>query len=108
MVLGAWGRVGSVLTFLVALFFGLAMLGVVPLFGATTDVAAAWLIVGAQLLSVVPVVLVSIATLKHGKIDEVVSRALTYITVFGLFFFALVGGLRSEEHTSELQSRGHL
>ena len=93
MVLGDWGRVGSVLTFLVALFFGLAMLGVVPLFGATTDVAAAWLIVGAQLLSVVPVVLVSIATLKHGKIDEVVSRALTYITVFGLFFFALVGGL---------------
>ncbi len=92
-VVGDWGRSGSILTACVALFFGLSVTGIVPLFGAATDVYAGWLIVGAQLLSVVPVVLVSVATLKHGKIDEVLSRALTYITVIGLFFFLFVGGM---------------
>ncbi|MFW5955759.1 MAG: histidine kinase, partial [Rhodothermales bacterium] len=91
--LGDWGATGSIVTLLVAFFFGLSLVGVVPLFGAATDVYAGWLIVGAQLLSVVPVVLVSVATLKHGKIDQVLSRALTYITVIGLFFFMFVGGL---------------
>lgn len=92
-VVGDWGRSGSLLTFVVALFFGLSVTGIVPLFGAATDVYAGWLIVGAQLLSVVPVVLVSVATLKHGKIDEVLSRSLTYMTVIGLFFFLFVGGM---------------
>jgi two-component system, LytTR family, sensor kinase len=91
--MGHWGKTGAALTFLVALFFGLSMIGIVPLFGATTDISAGWLIIGAQLLSVVPIVLVSLATLRHGKVDHVVGRTLTYLTVFGFFFFSFVGGL---------------
>lgn len=92
-VVGHWGRAGAGLTFVVALFFSLSMVGIVPLFGAATDISAGWLTIGAQLLCVVPIVLVSVATLRHGKIDQVVGRALTYVTVIGLFFFSFVGVL---------------
>jgi two-component system, LytTR family, sensor kinase len=92
-VVGHWGRTGAGLTFVVALFFSLSLTGIVPLFGAATDISAGWLIVGAQLLSVVPIVLVSVQTLRHGKIDQVVGRSLTYITIIGLFFFSFVGVL---------------
>lgn len=104
VVVGDWGRSGSIITLCVAVFFGLSVTGIVPLFGAESDVYSGWLIVGAQLLSVVPVVLVSVATLKHGKIDEVLSRALTYMTVMGLFFFLFVGGLAALE-TLSIQPR---
>jgi two-component system, LytTR family, sensor kinase len=92
-VVGHWGRTGAALILLVALFFSLSLVGIVPLFGATSDVSAGWFIVGAQLLSIVPIVLVSVQTLRHGKIDQVVGRSLTYVTIIGLFFFSFVGGL---------------
>lgn len=104
VVIGDWSRTGSLITFCVAIFFGLSVTGIVPLFGAASDVYSGWLIVGAQLLSVVPVVLVSVATLKHGKIDEVLSRALTYMTVTGLFFFLFVGGMAALD-TLSIQPR---
>ena len=37
--------------------------------------------------------LVSLATLRQGKIDQVLTRALTYMSVLGLIFFAFIGGL---------------
>ncbi|MDX1546529.1 MAG: histidine kinase, partial [Rhodothermales bacterium] len=90
---GGWSPLGSALMLVVALLFGLSILGVVPVFGAVTEVAAGWIIVSAQLLSVAPVVLVSLATLRHGKVDQVLRRALTYLTVLGLIFFAFIGGM---------------
>ncbi len=91
--ISGWPRTGSVIMLLFSLLFGLSILGVVPLLGAVNDTMVGWLVVSAQLLSIVPVVLVSLATLRHGKIDQVLSRALTYFTALGLIFFAFVGGM---------------
>ena len=88
-----WSLVGSAATFAVALFVALSVLGVVPLVGAVRDTTVGWLVVGAQLLAVAPVVLVSLATLKLGKVEGVLSRALTYVAVLGGIFLAFVGGL---------------
>ena len=90
---GVWSISGSAIILVAASLLGLSVLGIVPLFGVVTDRAAAWLIVGAQLLSIAPVVMVSHTTLKHGKVDQVLSRALGYVTTFGMFFFAFVAGL---------------
>ncbi len=46
-----------------------------------------------QLLSVVPVVLVAQATLRYGKLDDVLTRGLTLLMVVGLYFFVFVGTL---------------
>ena len=91
--ISGWPRLGSAIMLVFSLLFGLSVLGVVPIFGAVTDTMVGWLIVSAQLLSIVPVVLVSLAALKHGKIDQILSRALTYLTALGLIFFAFVGGM---------------
>ena len=95
--IGGWSRVGSAVTLLVALFMALLVYGVLPVFGQVPDIAAGWLIVCAQLLSLAPILLVSFATLKQGKIDQVLSRALVYLTAIGLIFFAFVGGLELME-----------
>ena len=92
-LLWSWRPVGAAVILTAALFTALLVLGVVPILGAVTDTTAGWLIVCAQLLFVVPVTLVSAAPLRHGKVDEVLSRALTYLTVLGLVFFAFVGGM---------------
>ncbi len=91
--IGGWPRIGSSVMLGASLLFGLSVLGVVPILGVVTDTTAGWLVVGAQLLTIAPVVLVSLSTLKHGKIDQVLSRALTYLTALGLIFFAFVGGM---------------
>jgi len=88
-----WPRMGSVVMLAFSVLFGLTILGVVPILGAVTDTMVGWLVVSAQLLSIVPVILVSVTALKHGKIDQVLSRALTYFTVLGLIFFAFAGGM---------------
>ena len=88
-----WSRVGSALTFVVALFVALSVLDVVPLFGAVRDTTVGWLVVSAQLLAIAPVVLVSLATLRMGKVEGLLSRALTYVAVLGGIFLAFVGGL---------------
>ena len=88
-----WSRAGSAVMLLLALLFGLSVLGIVPIFGVVTETIAGWLVVSAQLLSVAPVVLVSHETIQHGKVDQVVSRGLAYVTLSGLIFFAFVGGL---------------
>jgi len=92
-LLWGWGRLGSTLTLAAAVVTALTVLGVVPILGAVTDTTAGWLIVSAQLLFIAPVTLVSIAPLQHGRVDEVLTRALTYLTILGLFFFAYVGGM---------------
>ncbi len=90
---GAWNRLASAALFAGALVLALSVLGVTPLFGALTDTSAGWLIVSAQLLSVVPVALVAIGTLRYGKLSQVLVRAVVYLTTLGLIFFAFVGGM---------------
>ncbi len=92
-LLKSWSLPGSVLILGTALVAALSVLEVVPILGAVTDTTAGWLIVCAQLLFIAPVTLVSIAPLRHGKVDAVLSRALTYLTVLGLIFFVFVGGM---------------
>ncbi len=89
----AWNRMGSAVMLVLALLFGLSVLGIVPIFGIVTETIAGWLIVSAQLLSVAPIMLVSHATLKHGKVDQVLTRSLAYVTISGVIFFAFVAGL---------------
>jgi len=88
-----WNRSGSLLTLGFSGLLGLSVLDVVPLFGLVTDSMVGWLIVGTQLLSIAPIGLVSLATLKLGKIDLVLERTLVYGTVLGLIFLAFVGGM---------------
>jgi len=90
--LSGWNTAGSIITLVLGCMAALSAVGILPILGAATDLGA-WLIVCTQLLSVAPVLLVTIATLKHGKVDQVVSRGLTYLTVLGLIFFAFVGGM---------------
>ena len=90
---GGWNRMGSAITLVVALLMALLVRDVLPLIGPVPDMTAGWLIVFAQLLSLAPILLVSFATLRQGKMDQVLSRALVYLTVLGLIFFAFIGGL---------------
>ena len=90
---GGWSRQASALLLAGAVLLALCVLGVLPLFGAVTGVTAGWIVVCAQLVAVVPVVLVTLATLRRGKPGHVLSRALTYLTTLGFIFFAYVGGL---------------
>ena len=88
---GSQSRVGNGIMLVVAVFAALTVIGIVPLAETVTESTAGWLVVGTQLLSTVPVVLVSLTTLRFGRIDRLVSRALTYVAILGLIFFAFVG-----------------
>ncbi|WP_397547519.1 histidine kinase [Rhodothermus marinus] len=89
----SWNRSGSWLTLAFSVLLGLSVLDVVPLFGLVTDSMVGWVIVGAQLLALAPIGLVSLATLKLGKVDLVLERTLVYGTVLGAIFLAFVGGM---------------
>jgi len=88
-----WGRFESLLILLVAMAVALSVLDIIPVFSTMSEQLAAWAIVAAQLLAVVPVTLYTIGTLRYGKVDEVLNRAIVYILVIGLIFFAFVGGV---------------
>jgi len=92
-ILGEWGRSGSIVVLFVAVVVALAVAGIIPVLFSLSDVAAGWVIVSAQLLAVAPVTLFSLGTLRHGKVDEVVTRAFVYVLILGLIFFAFVGGM---------------
>lgn len=87
-----WSVVGSMSTFALALLASVSASGLLPELEPSSNLGA-WLIVGTQLLATAPILLVTIATLKHGKVDRIVTRALTYVVVLGLIFFAFVGGM---------------
>ncbi len=89
----AWSRAGSAGVFALALLGALSVYGIVPLPGAVSDAGVGGLIVLIQLLSLAPVGLASVATLRYGRADAVVTRALVYVMLFGAAFFVVVGGL---------------
>jgi len=88
-----WGRAESIFIVLFSLAAALSVLDVIPIFTQMSESQAAWVIVAAQLLAVVPITLYTIGTLRYGKVDEVLSRAVVYTLALGLIFFAFVGGL---------------
>jgi len=90
---GGWNRTGSAITLIAALLMALLVREDLPLLGSSPGMTAGWLIVCAQLLSLAPIILVSFATLQQGKMDQVLSRALVYLTILGLIFFTFIGGL---------------
>ena len=89
----AWSVRGSQVTLVVAVLVALTIAGVIPLLADPTQVRAGWFVVSAQLLSTAPIILVSLATLRYGRMDVVVRRALGYTLTGGLLFFLLVVGL---------------
>lgn len=89
----AWSRAGSAAVFALAALGALSVYGIVPLPGAVSDAMVGGLIVLIQLLSLAPVGLVSVATLRHGRADTVVTRALATLALSGFAFFVVVGGL---------------
>lgn len=89
---GGWGLIGSMVIFGAALAAALSVQEVVPLLDRLGPVAAGWLIVSAQLLAVAPVTMLSYGTLRHGKVDDVLSRTMVYAMVLGLIFFVVVAG----------------
>ncbi len=88
-----WSRAGSAAVFVVAALGALSVYGVVPLPGAVSDATVGWLIVLIQLLSLAPVGLASVAALRYGRADSVVTRAFTTVAVYGAVFFLVAGGL---------------
>ena len=90
---GGVSRTGSLLTVGAALGLALAVLDVVPLVGEASAGAVGWLVVAAQLLSLAPVVLVTLATLRYGKVDAVLTRGLGVLVAAGVFFFVVVAAL---------------
>ena len=88
-----WGPTESLIIFVISLVAALVVLDVIPVLSGFSDQTAAWIIVSAQLLAVVPVTLYSVGTLRFGKVDEVLSGAFVYVLVIGLIFFSFVGGL---------------
>ncbi len=89
----AWSRAGSAGVFLLSTVAALSVAGAVPLPGAVSDATVGWLILLVQLLSLAPVGLVSIATLRHGAGGAVATDALAYLGGLGTVFFFVVAGL---------------
>ncbi len=91
--LSTWGRTGSLLMLTISIITALAVQGWLPLPGEIDASLSAWLIVGAQLLAIVPVTLTTLGTLRLGKVDDVLTRAFVYVLVLGTLFIAFIGGL---------------
>ena len=89
---GNWGVAGSTIILLIAVVAALCVQEFVPALDQIGEVRAGWLIVLAQLLAVVPVTMLSLGTLRHGNVDDILSRALVYAFVLGVIFFAFVAG----------------
>ncbi len=90
---GGFSRAGSALTALAATAAAVAVSGIGTVAGDVGTVAVGAVVVVGQLLSLAPILLVTVETLRHGKVDDVLTRALTTLIGGGLFFFAFTGTL---------------
>lgn len=89
----AWSRAGSAVVLAAAALGALTVEGVIPLLGTISDATVGWLILSLQLLSLLPVGVVSLATLRHGRVDAVVTSALAHTAGLGSAFVVAFGGL---------------
>jgi two-component system, LytTR family, sensor kinase len=90
---GNWGRTGTVVVLTLSILVALVIIRVIPVLVSMSDTGAGWMIVGAQLLAVAPIALFSLGTLRHGKVDDVLTRGFIYVLILGSIFFAFVGGI---------------
>lgn len=88
-----WSRAGSTGIMLFATVGAFSVFGTVPVEGTVTDTTVGWIVVAGQLLTVLPVLLVSYATLKYGKIDAVLRQWLTYVLVLGAVTVLFLAGM---------------
>lgn len=88
-----WGPFEGLFILIFSAGAALSVTEIVPVFSTMSESASAWIIVAAQLLAAVPITLYTIGTLRYGKVDEVLNRAIVYTLVLGLIFFAFVGGV---------------
>ncbi len=89
-----WGRIGSLVTLAFALGAALVVPGVIPLLRSVGDATVGWLVVGAQLLYAAPVSLVALATLRYGKIDDVLTRTVANGVLFGSALVVYVAAMQ--------------
>lgn len=87
-----WLRVGHAGALLLAVAGALFAWGVEPAARVQDSVAAGWFVTALQLFSVLPVVLVSLDTLRFGPFDVVLARGLGYSVLLAAVFLAVVGG----------------
>jgi len=88
-----WNRVGSAAVLVLSLLGALFAWGGLPgVLGASEEVSE-WLVVLLQLLSVAPVVLLSLSSLRYGRFDRVLTRAVSYVGSIGAAFFGVAVGL---------------
>ncbi|MBL7979473.1 MAG: histidine kinase [Bacteroidetes Order II. Incertae sedis bacterium] len=89
-----WSRIGSLLFLGLSVLMAVLVLAisrVLPL-SEISDIQAGWILVIAQIFSTTPILLVSLAILKYGRVDEVISRYLSYaIGLLFSFFLFLIG-----------------
>jgi two-component system, LytTR family, sensor kinase len=104
----AWSRAGSGVVCLIAMLAALVVVGVMPLPGDVSDATVGAVILLIQLLSLAPVGLVSIATLRHGRAETVISGAMGYLAVLcAVFFMVLVGLLLIEQRIEDAAGWTH-
>ncbi|MEM1095465.1 MAG: histidine kinase [Bacteroidota bacterium] len=89
--LEGWRFTGTIVTLSVSLMVALLVIDLVPLAGAFSETTTGWLVLAAQLLTLFPVLQVSLATIRFGKVEYVLARAIRFVILSSLFFFAFVG-----------------
>ena len=87
-----WLRVGYAFVAVLALAGAVFAYGVGASPTVREDVGAGWFLTSLQLFSVLPVVLVSLDTLRFGQFDVVLARGLTYAVSLAALFLVVVGG----------------
>ena len=87
-----WGRLGSGIVLLVATVGALYIFNVLPAVTSEFGVTAGWLITGLQLISLLPVGLVSFSTLRFGQFDVLLVQGLIYLSALSAVFLAVAAG----------------
>ena len=87
-----WSRLGSAAVVALAVAgAGVALTQLGP-GSREAEVSSAWFIVGFQLFSLLPVALVSFATLRYGPFDALLARSLATLATAAAAFAVVVGG----------------
>jgi len=87
-----WSRLATGIVLVLASVGALYALGFVP-GGAIRDDVSAALVVALQLFSLAPVGVVSIATMRYGRFDRVLTQAVVYVVGLGAAFFGVATSL---------------
>jgi len=88
--LEGWRFAGTIVTLSVSLLVALLVIDLVPLAGAFSETTTGWLVLGAQLLTLFPVLQVSLATIRFGKVEYVLARTMRFVVLSSLFFLAFL------------------